>query len=191
MSNTKIIEVSARSGGMGTTTVSCILATTLSDNGKNVAVIDESEYGNAFSTFGMPYRCGEANAMPVRGNIFIYSYYPSEEKLSQYDFVVIDAGVRKKLSESADFTVSVARSNYNSLKSEVWSKVSPDATVVAKIPNSVLNESDITSVLNREITFIDVSEQLARTLDAGLLLARPQHYEWAQDFIDKMTRVKA
>ena len=192
MKETKVIEVSARSGGVGVTTLSSVLALTISRQGKNVALVDTSEFGECFSVLAM--------LMPNSGgyisdnNLTVYycqsgSNLPTEEELSKYDVVVVDVGFSAGLGAMFRYetrTVSVVRNAYTSLKAEVRSMVKPDVTFLFKIPTNALNESDCSSVLGTPLTVVDVTDAMSRTIDAGLLPSRPQHYEWAEELSESL-----
>lgn len=183
----RVIEVSARKGGVGTTTVACSIATAIAEKGEKVLLVDNTGTSDAFAVCGM--------AIPVEGlasqateNMAVICGSVSSEVANAYDVVVVDAGVIKADGQeywgAKPHTVSVIRNAYLSLKAEV-SRVRPDSDTVVVITdeNFALTLQDAKSVVGKG-NFIEVpySYDLARAVDAGLFLMRQHTYEWAKKF---------
>jgi hypothetical protein len=191
----KVIEVSARKGGVGTTTVACSLALSLSQqNPDKVLLIDASHNTEAFSVLGLSgpadgvsSSVGEHNLTVVSSPLANINYLSA----SQYDFVVIDAGKTSGVDNSyfglAPFRVAVVRNSYLSLRAEATSlsPIRKEAVVSIHDSGFVLNEKDVRSVLNgHSVTVFPFDHAVARAIDAGLFPARDNLWsEWTTAFI--------
>jgi hypothetical protein len=194
----KVLEISARKGGVGTTTVACALALALSkQNTDKVLLIDTSHNTEAFSVLGLPNPIGRSSATVGEHGLTVMNIPVSEVNdrlpIGQYEFVVIDAGKTYGVDNSyfgqTPFRVAVVRNSYLSLRSETFSKANNDAVVCVHEIGHVLTEGDVRQVVGKTIpetpvtTFL-VDNAVARSVDAGLFSSRTQLWdEWTTEFL--------
>lgn len=187
----RVIEVSARKGGVGTTTSACAIASVIAGKGEKVLLVDTTGTDDAFAVCGM--------AIPVQGvpsaatpNLSVVSSPITQvpaELLSAHDVIVVDAGVNREPGQEywgvKPYIVSVIRNAYLSLKAEVARPHSSDMVLVVVDDKFALTYNDAVSVVGPYgEKFIQVlhSYDLARAVDAGLFLMRSHTYEWAKEF---------
>jgi hypothetical protein len=189
----KVIEVTARKGGVGTTTVACSLALSLSQqNPDKVLLIDTSHNTEAFSVLGLSgpadgvsSSVGNRNLTVVSSPLANINYLSA----SQYDFVVIDAGKLDRVDNSyfgeVPFRVAVVRNSYLSLRAESATRFGKDAVVSIHDSGFVLNEKDVRNVLNgNPVSVFPFDHAVARAIDAGLFASRDILWdEWTTAFI--------
>jgi len=191
----KVIEVSARKGGVGTTTVACSLALSLSQqNPDTVLLIDTSHNTEAFSVLGLSGPKNGVSSSVGEHNLTVVSLPLAEVNnlsVSQYEFVVIDAGktngTRGTHFGLTPFCVAVVRNSYLSLRAEATSlsPIKKEAIVSIHDSGFVLNQKDVRSVLNgHSVTVFSFDHAVARAIDAGLFPSREALWsEWTTAFI--------
>ena len=187
----KVIEVSARKGGVGTSTTACSIAMALGKtNPDRVLLIDTSVNNDAMlilglsvpSTLNQQYR-----GMTIVGTSFDKV---SNQDISGYDFVVIDAGLlggKSTYFDQAPFRVAVVRNSYLSLRAEAINpKHSSDAVVAIVDAQDALTARDVGSVLHKKdiTTIVPFDNKVSRAIDAGLYGHRETVWEWADSFVE-------
>ena len=162
----KTIEVSARKGGVGTTSVACLVALgyTTCYPDYEIALVDNSNY-NACTAF-----LGISNHNPHIKNITVVQG-DAPDQFSKYQIVVIDAGVTSRVKKDA-VTIGVVRNDYLSVKAEVEAKLKLDYRVGLITGTNALTLSDVGNCLNDEITPFPFTSEIARSIDAGLVVNR-------------------
>ena len=189
----KVIEVTARKGGVGTTTVACSLALSLSQqNPDKVLLIDTSHNTEAFSVLGLSSPKNGVSSSVGQHNLTVVNVPLANVNglaVSQYDFVVIDAGKLDGVDNSyfgqVPFQVAVVRNSYLSLRAESATRFGKDAIVSIHDSGFVLNEKDVRNVLNgNPVSVFPFDHAVARAIDAGLFPARDNLWgEWTTAFI--------
>jgi hypothetical protein len=189
----KVIEVTARKGGVGTTTVACSLALSLSQqNPDKVLLIDTSHNTEAFSVLGLSSPKNGVSSSVGQHNLTVVNVPLANVNglaVSQYDFVVIDAGKLDGVDNSyfgqVPFQVAVVRNSYLSLRAESATRFGKDAIVSIHDSGFVLNEKDVRNVLNgNPVSVFPFDHAVARAIDAGLFPSRePLWSEWTTAFI--------
>jgi hypothetical protein len=198
----KVLEVSGRKGGVGTTTVACALALALSKWSPNgVLLIDTQENGEAFSVLCLSAPTGRESASIGENNLTVVNVPLSEVdnglSVSQYEFVVIDAGktsVGKSYFGLDPFRVAVVRNSYLSLRAETLARgLAKDAVVSIHDKESVLTENDTRVVLGvPSVTVFALDNAVARAIDAGLFSSREHLWDnWTRQFIRSHGLVKS
>lgn len=189
----KVIEVSARKGGVGTSTVAVSLAVALSQaNPQGVLLVDTSAHADTWAIAGLSVPAGEVHAtLGEHGLAFRKTTVEGLADLSPFhnrEFVVIDAGTspRSEYFGLTPFRVSVVTNSYLSLRAETWRSGVRDAVVCVHNSDFVLNTTDVKNVLNTQpVHTFAVDNSVARAIDAGLYAsARTNLFaEWTSDFI--------
>lgn len=205
----KVLEVSARKGGVGTSTVAVALAVSLAKARPNgVLLVDSSEYGDSFSILGasVPAGYGSHSVCGEYGLTVAWSTPDALRKVApndifSYDFVVIDAGLATHDGDyfgETPFRISVVANSYLSLRAQTMAKVRPNAFVSLHNDENVLTTSDTANVLNgygAPLHVFPVNSAVSRAIDAGLFASRTALYEKLTDEIltdyDLLTRAKA
>jgi hypothetical protein len=182
----RVVSVSARKGGVGTTTVASSLALSLSKHGK-VLLVDRSHNGDVFSLLGAqtPERDTPSPIVENLDGLYSDAYY------GDYDYVVIDEGVRWTLREDA-FTVNVVTNAYMSVKNEV-NGAKPDAIVLHEYKDTPLNGNDVQLVLAPERLYVMPHDSAVwRAIDAGLYpnTNKSHLYDWANGLVEEILSVK-
>jgi hypothetical protein len=191
----KVLEVSARKGGVGTTTVACSIALALSaQNPDKVLLIDTSHNTEAFSVLGLSGPVGYSETSVGQHNLTVVNVplaHVNGLSVSQYDFVVIDAckldGVDNSYFGEIPFRVAVVRNSYLSLRAESATRSKKDAIISLHDSDFVLTEKDVRNVLNGyQVSVFPVDDSVARSVDAGLFPARDILWdEWTTAFIKR------
>ena len=186
----KVIEVSARKGGVGTSTVACSIALALGKtNPERVLLIDTSANNADTLILGLAPTSGEQ----TYGGITVVST-PYDKVSSMrgvhYDFVVIDAGLiggkKSTYFDQVPFRVAVVRNSYLSLRAEMTDvKHSADAVVAIVDAQDALTAKDVGQVLRqKDTTIVDFDNRTSRAIDAGLYGHRYTVWEWAVSFVE-------
>lgn len=193
----KVLEVSARKGGVGTSTVAASLAVSLSiSNPYSVLLIDPSDNADVLSIMGLsvPFSRDQEivdgiHGLTIRRPDIDKTRQATAEDISAFSFVVIDAGLRPRSSTyfgTEPFRISVVTNSYLSLRAQTLSPVKPDAHVCLYNDQLVLTSGDVRSVLGRDALVRDVAVDpaVSRAIDAGLYTLRTNLYEgWTNEFI--------
>ena len=186
----KVIEVSARKGGVGTSTVACSIALALGKtNPERVLLIDTSANNDDALILGLTPTSGEQtySGITIVGESFDKV---SNQNISGYDFVVIDAGLlggKSTYFDQVPFRVAVVRNSYLSLRAEMTDvKHSSDAVVAIVDKQDALTERDVAQVLSKKdtTTIVDFDNRTSRAIDAGLYGHRDTVWEWAVSFVE-------
>ena len=172
----RVIEVSARKGGVGTTAVACGLALAIAKERPSlrVALLDRSPAGDCVGLLGVSnIGPGEVTATPGLGVSVIRTEGDKTPGLSSYDIVVVDAGVTRAVGQydgQDAYTVAVVRNEYLSLRAEVATSIHPNATVACLVAERALTYGDIQMVLGKRPNLAqwEVTPVIARAIDAGL-----------------------
>jgi hypothetical protein len=114
----------------------------------------------------------------------------SNQDITGYDFVVIDAGLlggKSTYFDQVPFRVAVVRNSYLSLRAEMTDvKHSSDAVVAIVDKQDALTEKDVAQVLSKKdtTTIVDFDNRTSRAIDAGLYGHRDTVWEWAVSFVE-------
>ena len=187
----KVIEVSSAKGGVGTTTVACSIALALATKSpERVLLLDLSKNDDCTAVLGLGTNSTRENNhfnMTIKG----LTRQEMKDTLSvgNYDFVVIDAGMETTLQYGfgyPDLRVQVVRNEYMSLRAETLSgRTDFGACVVLYQKENALTVKDVQLVLRNIPTVFEISSDVARTIDAGLLGTRSKNWsEWTSEFIE-------
>ena len=173
------IQVSARKGGLGTTTVACAIAITYSKTHPElkVGLVDRSRFKDCLSVLGL-----NSNAPQVYGVTVI------DDEIEGYDVLVIDAGVTDELDPDA-IIVNVVRNEYLSLKAEAMTKINSDYAVALIHEDNALNVNDVSMIIGSKVFTFPVSSALARSIDAGLFASRFSQLgnDWAEELVASLS----
>lgn len=174
------IEISSPKGGVGTSTAACGISVALSKAGNKVLLIDMRTGGDISALMGMEH----PENIDIVGENSGHSY---PDGIHGYDYIVIDAG-----NQTFDYPphvplrrIGVVRNEYLALR-EVVNKNKPlkhayDEYIAFIFPNNVLNSSDVSSVIQGKVTFVDIDDRVSRAIDAGLFYSRWENLcsEWS------------
>ena len=159
----KVIEVSARKGGVGTSTVAVSLAVALAKaNPQSVLLVDTSTNADTWAIAGV----SPSQPYSTLGDHDLAFYKTTVEGLAglpsflEREFVIIDAGT--------------------SSRSEYF------AVVCVHNEDFVLNRGDVKSVLNAPLVhYFGVDNSVARAIDAGLYGDSRSNLfaEWTSEFL--------
>jgi len=187
----KVIEVSARKGGVGTSTTACSIALALGKtNPEKVLLIDTSVNNDDMLILGLSVPSSKEQTY---GGITIIGTpfdKVSNQDITGYDFVVIDAGLlggKSTYFDQVPFRVAVVRNSYLSLRAEMTDvKHSSDAVVAIVDKQDALTEKDVVQVLSKKdtTTIVDFDNRTSRAIDAGLYGHRDTVWEWAVSFVE-------
>ena len=187
----KVIEVSARKGGVGTSTTACSIALALGKtNPEKVLLIDTSVNNDDMLILGLSVPSSKEQTY---GGIAIVGTpfdKVSNQDITGYDFVVIDAGLlggKSTYFDQVPFRVAVVRNSYLSLRAEMTDvKHSSDAVVAIVDKQDALTERDVAQVLSKKdtTTIVDFDNRTSRAIDAGLYGHRDTVWEWAVLFVE-------
>jgi hypothetical protein len=185
----KVTEVSARKGGVGTSTVACSIALALGKtNPERVLLIDTSVNSDDALILGLTPTSGEQ----TYGGITVVSTpydKVSNQNISGYDFVIIDAGLlggKNTYFDQVPFRVAVVRNSYLSLRAEAHETThTADAVVGIVDAQDALTAKDVGQVLRqKDTTIVDFDNRTSRAIDAGLYGHRDTVWEWAVSFVE-------
>jgi hypothetical protein len=194
----KVIEVSARKGGVGTSTVAVSLAVALSQaKPKSVLLVDTSPNSDTWAIAGAstpvgPHKSsttlGEHELLLIKtgGNTLATLEH---DDLFSFDFVVIDAGLSPASHYFGEtpFRVSVVNNSYLSLRAQAFTGgFYADGIVCVHNDGFVLNEKDVKNVLGgRFVHYFGVDNAVARAIDAGLYATSRTNLfaDWTGSFI--------
>jgi hypothetical protein len=175
MDSMKKIQVSARKGGLGTTTVACAIALTYSRTHPTlkVGLVDGSRFNDCLSVLGLNPQSPSIDGVTVIG-----------KEAEGYDVLVIDAGVTDKLDPEA-IIVNVVRNEYLSLKAETFARLSNDFTVALIHDEYALNAKDVSNIVSSKVFNFPISSAMSRAIDAGMFTSRFEQLEnqWANDLV--------
>jgi cellulose biosynthesis protein BcsQ len=187
----KVIEVSARKGGVGTSTTACSIALALGKtNPEKVLLIDTSVNNDDMLILGLSVPSSKEQTY---GGIAIVGTpfdKVSNQDIKGYDFVVIDAGLlggKSTYFDQVPFRVAVVRNSYLSLRAEMTDvKHSSDAVVAIVDKQDALTDRDVAQVLSKKdtTTIVDFDNRTSRAIDAGLYGHRDTVWEWAVSFVE-------
>jgi len=173
------IQVSARKGGVGTTTVACSIAFTYSrlHPTLKIGLVDNSPYNDCLSVIGLNPQSPSIHGVTVIG-----------KETEGYDVLIIDAGVTTELDPDA-IIVNVVRNEYLSLKAETLTNLSSDYTVALINAENALNAKDVSSIVKSKGQYnFPVSSQMSRAIDAGMFTHRFEQLgnEWASELVESL-----
>lgn len=186
----KVIEVSARKGGVGTSTVACSIALALGKtNPEKVLLIDTSVNHDDTLILGLV----PAPEFHTYRDITIVSEAfdkVSNQNIKGYDFIVIDAGLlggNSTYFDQVPFRVGVVRNSYLSLRAEAHeTNHSSDAVVAIVDAQDALTAKDVSMVVReKDITVVEFDNRTSRAIDAGLYGHRETLWEWAELLVTK------
>lgn len=194
----KVIEVSSRKGGVGTSTVATAIATTLSKSQPDsVLLIDTSENADIWAILGLYSPTLPTDHTIVGGHGLTVArssretIYPTTlNSVLSYDVVVIDIGTSAPSESYFGVTpsrVSVVANSYLSLRaltlpSKHYPK--PDSVVCVFNSECVLTQRDVTDVVGGPITIVPIDYAVARAIDAGLYDSRERLYiSWVNEVL--------
>ena len=186
----KVIEVSARKGGVGTSTIACSIALALGKtNPEKVLLIDTSVNNDDSLILGLVPSSKEQTYKDIT---IISAPYDEVSNLRgiHYDFVVIDTGLlggkKNTYFDYVPYRVAVVRNSYLSLRAEMTDvKHSHDAVVAIVDAQDALTAKDVGQVLRqKDTTIVDFDNRTSRAIDAGLYGHRDTLWEWAVSFVE-------
>jgi hypothetical protein len=187
----KVIEVSSAKGGVGTTTVACSIALALATKSpERVLLLDLSKNDDCTAVLGLgtnSLRENNCYGMTIQG--LTRQQVKDTVSVGDYDFVVIDAGT-EKIREYGfcvpDLRVQVVRNEYMSLRAETLAgRGNFGACVVLFQKDNALTVKDVQMVLRNVPTVFEISSNVSRAIDAGLLASRENLWsEWTDSIIE-------
>jgi len=186
----KIIEVSSSKGGVGTTTVACCTALALANRSpERVLLLDLSRNDDCFGVLGIStpstYECREY-AMTIKK--ITRQELDDTLKLGEYDFVVIDAGletVPEYRFGTPSLRIQVVRNEYMALRAASSERGEFDATVVLFQKDYALTVGDVLMILGNIPVVFEISAEVARAIDSGLLAWREHLWgDWTDSVIE-------
>jgi hypothetical protein len=184
----KVIEVSARKGGVGTSTVACSIALALGKtNPERVLLIDTSANNDDTLILGLAPSSGEQTYKDIT---IVNAPFSEVSNLRgvHYDFVVIDTGLlggkKNTYFDYVPFRVAVVRNSYLSLRAEALETThTADAVVAIVDAQDALTAKDVGQVLRqKDTTIVEFDNRTSRAIDAGLYGHRESQWEWAELF---------
>jgi cellulose biosynthesis protein BcsQ len=186
----KVIEVSARKGGVGTSTVACSIALALGKtNPERVLLIDTSANNDDTLILGL---APAPEFHTYKGITLVGESFDkvSNQNIKGYDFVVIDAGLlggKSTYFDQVPFRVAVVRNSYLSLRAEAHdTHHSSDAVVAIVDAQDALTARDVRDVVaQKDITVVEFDNRTSRAIDAGLYGHRETLWEWAESLVTK------
>ena len=165
------IEVSSPKGGVGVSTTACAIAVGLAKEGNKVLLVDMNDDG-------------DMNAiMPTHSeNITIVSKNSGHTYEPNHDYMVVDAGNQTfdYPNNIAVHRIGVVRNDYLSLKGVTQSPMKHEYHnfIAYIIPSNCLTKHDVANVLRKKVVSVEMSEGVARSIDAGLFEPRwEKHFE--------------
>jgi septum formation inhibitor-activating ATPase MinD len=170
----KVIEVSARKGGVGTSTVACSIALALGKtNPERVLLIDTSANNDDTLILGLAPSSGEQTYKDIT---IVNAPFSEVSNLRgvHYDFVVIDTGLlggkKNTYFDYVPFRVAVVRNSYLSLRAEALETThTADAVVAIVDAQDALTAKDVGQVLRqKDTTIVEFDNRTSRAIDAGL-----------------------
>lgn len=186
----KIIEVSSSKGGAGTTTVACCMALALANKApRRVLLLDLSSNEDCFGVLGVSttstYEC-EQYEMTIKKTT--RQELADTPNLGDYDFVVIDAGLETSPEYRfgpADLRIQVVRNEYMALRAASTERGNFDATVVLFQKQYALTVGDVQMILRNTPVVFEISADVARAIDSGLIAWRENLWgEWTDSIIE-------
>lgn len=186
----KIIEVSSSKGGVGTTTVACCMALALANKSPGrVLLLDLSSNEDCFGVLGISttstYEC-EQYEMTIKKTT--RQELDDTLNLGDYDFVVIDAGIETSPEYRfgiPDIRIQVVRNEYMALRAASTERVDFDATVVLFQKQYALTVGDVQMILRNTPIVFEISADVARAVDSGLIAWREQLWgDWTDSIIE-------
>ena len=187
----KVIEVSSAKGGVGTTTVACSLALALvTKSPERVLLLDLSKNDDCTAVLGLGTNSTRENncyGMTIQG--LTRKEMKDTVSVGDYDFVVIDAGMETTRQYGLgipDLRVQVVRNEYMSLRAETLAgRNNFGACVVLYQKDNALTVKDVQLVLRNIPTVFEISSNVSRAIDAGLLASRDKLWgEWTDSIIE-------
>lgn len=163
----KHIKVVSAKGGVGATTVALSTALSLSMAGNKTLIVGGEDIKSIMALQVAP-SLSYASKMPTSGT---------------WDFVVHDLGNSKKTKAYADMTILAVANDYITCKNSLafiqsYTAVenhAPLMVVGLYTDTNALSMTDISSVLEHDITWIERNESIQRATDAGLFVFRYKH----------------
>lgn len=186
----KIIEVSSSKGGVGTTTVACCMALALATRAPGrVLLLDLSKNEDCFGVLGISttstYEC-EQYEMTIKKTT--RQELGDTLNLGEYDFVVIDAGLETAPEYrfgAVALRIQVVRNEYMALRAAAAERGAFDSTVVLFQKQYPLTVSDVQMVLRNTPVVFEMSADVARAVDSGLIAWRENLWgEWTDSIIE-------
>jgi len=172
------IQVSARKGGLGTTTVACSIALTYSrlHPTLKIGLVDKSRFDDCLSVIGLNPQSPSLHGITV-----------ISKETDGYDVLIVDAGITDELDPDA-IIVNVVRNEYLSMRAETLAKLSSDYTVALINTENALNAKDVSHVMRSEVSVFPLTAQMSRAIDAGMFTSRFEQLgnEWADKLVESL-----
>jgi hypothetical protein len=186
----KIIEVSSSKGGVGTTTVACCMALALANKSpERVLLLDLSSNEDCFGILGVSTTSTyerEQYEMSIKKTT--RQELADTLNLGDYDFVVIDAGLETSPEYRfgpVDLRIQVVRNEYMALRAASTERGNFDATVVLFQKQYALTVGDVQMILRNTPIVFEISADVARAVDSGLIAWRENLWgDWTDSIIE-------
>lgn len=168
MATPTIIEIHAAKGGQGATVTAVMLAVLYAAAGKHVTLV--GDVSELCTVLGEPY--GESGVDGLR------VVNPDSPFAAGTDVVVVDVSSSSPaVPRPVDDVrrVLVVRNGYLEVRAAArWTfdRGNPDAVVLQAEAGRALHTADVEAALGMRAVTVTVDQALARTIDAGLLVAR-------------------
>lgn len=153
------IRVFGAKGGVGTTTIACVIAATLAEHHKvRLTSVHPADISSVLSTAATRLEMPDGGFLRIVGP-------PVEE----YDFTVSDAGVAGPDERYTPYDVLVTMNTYLSLRHVTATSV-PEHVVLQYDPRLPISVDDAVMAINSEVHLTTHNEIVGRALDAGQFL---------------------
>lgn len=176
----KSLLITSHKGGVGCSTVASAIAIASAKRGTKTLLVD-GKPGQLNALLGIGDRPYEGEVAEVTENLWLTDSVGLSNNLSQYELVVVDAGMIQ-----SDFglvnaeRLGVVRNCYLSLKNAV-NGVKCDSYLCIEETERALNARDAEMVLRAPVTRVPYDFAVNRAVDAGLMVNRvPNIATWAE-----------